>query len=272
MSTNDRFVGLKATQAHVYKKELASVKKYGDKYKLTLYTAIREKGWEEPKDAWLEYFKYIMKNDVDEVRNECKLGNHIARARGRIFELAICNDWQYFVTMTLNPEKYARDNLKVFQKDLGRFIDLYRRTKCPELSYLLIPELHKDGVSWHMHGLINGLRNEFLTDFIQGKHPQFLIDNEYKNWPDYMNKFGFISLGPMRNHEAVSKYITKYITKELSAGVTEYGAHMYYSSHGLKGAQEIKRGPLKKAPENWEYENEFVKIIWLSEEEVNDYI
>jgi hypothetical protein len=52
----------------------------------------------------------------------------------------------------------------------------------------------------------------------------------------------------------------KYITKDLSRSVSELGAHMYYASQGLERAKEVKRGILTKAPEKWDFENEYVKI------------
>jgi len=41
------------------------------------------------------------------------------------------------------------------------------------------------------------------------------------NWLDYANKFGWVALESVRNSEAVSAYLTKYITKDLSQTVQE---------------------------------------------------
>lgn len=79
----------------------------------------------------------------------------------------------------------------------------------------------------------------------------------------YFNRFGFCDLEPIRNHEAVSKYVTKYINKELAISVTELNAHTYYHSRGLKFA-EVKR----KVTMLWDdivptFENEYCSFLWL---------
>lgn len=65
-------------------------------------------------------------------------------------------------------------------------------------------------------------------------------DVVYK-WLAYENKFGFNDIEPIRNQEAISNYITKYISKELGSCVKELGAHLYYHSRGLNKAELIKK-------------------------------
>ena len=83
------------------------------------------------------------------------------------------------------------------------------------------------------------------------------------NWNAYFNRFGFCDLEPIKNHEAVSKYITKYINKELASSVTELNAHTYYHSRGLKFAELKKKGTM-----NWDniaptYKNKYCCVSWL---------
>ena len=42
-----------------------------------------------------------------------KLFNSISRSRQAIYELALCNDWEYFVTFTINKRNHDRFNLNV---------------------------------------------------------------------------------------------------------------------------------------------------------------
>lgn len=83
------------------------------------------------------------------------------------------------------------------------------------------------------------------------------------NWKAYFDRFGFCDLEPIRNHEAVSKYVTKYINKELASSVTELNAHTYYHSRGLNFAKLKKKGTM-----NWDniaptFENEYCSVCWL---------
>ena len=82
------------------------------------------------------------------------------------------------------------------------------------------------------------------------------------NWLAYQNKFGFCDLEPIRNAEAVSKYITKYINKNLATSVKELNAHLYYHSRGLQMAQTIKKGTMF-ADIVPTYTNDYCSVAWL---------
>lgn len=255
---------LKVSDKQLYHRYVATIKKYGNSYKLTLHKAIREAGWEDA-EVWAESERKAIKNTE-------KLSNNISRAKAKIFEYAMCNDWDYFITCTLNQQKYDRTDLVTFRKDLAHFIrDQRIKYKC-DIRYLLIPELHADGESWHMHGLLGGIKDEMLTDF-DDTVPLKLRILGYKNYPDYARRFGYVSLGAIKNKEAISKYITKYVSKDIEKSVKEVGRHMYYCSRGLNKAVKIRQGRLRAVPDKWHYENDYVKIYWSKElEEVNKYI
>jgi hypothetical protein len=240
--------------------KFANIKRFGTSYKLTLLKCL-------PVTPTGE-----VKIPVTSLPNDCKLKCNISRARARIFELAMCNSWEWFITCTLDPAKYARDDLETFRKDLAQFIrNQSKKWKC-DLDYLFIPELHFDGINWHMHGLISGLTAGMVSDFIRGVHPDKLVDGGYKNWSDYANKFGFVSLGEIRSLEQVAKYTMKYISKDVAKSVQEVGSRMFYNSQGLAGAELVKKGTIAVAPSQWDYENDYVKIIWIQEQEINKYI
>jgi hypothetical protein len=99
------------------------------------------------------------------------------------------------------------------------------------------------------------------------KLPKYIRDKledhqKIYDWNPYRERFGWVTLEPIRNKEAASKYITKYISKTLQTSVKELNANLYYCSKGLKRAIEIKRGILLTSiPFDWE--NDFVKIAWL---------
>lgn len=239
------------------------IKRYGIEtsgysYKVVFLHSVREGGWEDCMED-------KKNNKLITTTTECKgvkLVNNLSRARSRIYELASCNKWDWFITATLSPDKYNRSNLKKFRKDFTQFIRDQRKKYNVTLKYLLIPELHADGKNWHMHGLLSGLSDNMVTDFPAGS-PIKLQENGYKNWLDYSKKFGWVSLGFVKNHAAVSKYMTKYITKDLGSCVGELGAHLYYSSVGLEGSKEVYRGFLK-SPIDWDYENDYCSIKWFS--------
>lgn len=196
--------------------------------------------------------------------NDCKLEVNLCRTKSKIFELAICNPWDYYFTGTLNPQKYDRTNLDLFHKTLTQWLRDYGKLHGIKIDYLLIPELHSDGQSWHMHGFIRGLSVELLHQFRVGDKMGKALAEKVKrgdlvfNWQAYSDKFGFCDLEPIRDEVAVSKYVTKYITKDLQKSVKELNAHQYYHSRGLKTAQLIKKGTMfaNIVPQ---FENEYIK-------------
>lgn len=219
---------------------IVSVIGYGDNKKIRITTMawLRTAGVEDDKEI-----KQPKGTAYDE-----KLEASLSRTKRTIYELAFCNPWQWFFTATLDPKKYDRTNLDKFHKDLTQFIRDQRKKYGNPIDFLLIPELHSDGRSWHMHGFLSGLPQEHLRRFHlgdtmgKGLADKVMRGDEVYSWEAYAKKFGFCDLEPIRNHEAVSKYVTKYISKELSNSVTKLNAHQYYCSRGLKRAEVIKKG------------------------------
>ena len=228
--------------------------------KITLCRAVRKKGYE---------IEYVPKGTV----NEAKLESNISRARARIFEYAICNDWQWFSTFTLDKNKYNRYDLEKFRKDFSQFIRNYNRLNGTKIKYVLIPETHKDG-AWHMHGFLMGLPVEHLRLFkLKEKLPDYIRDKLKQgqavyDWLSYREKFGYTDIEPIRNPEACSKYVTKYVSKSLAQDIQEVGAHLYYCSQGLRTAQEVKRGLLMYQMNSPDYENDYVKVKWYKNENI----
>lgn len=229
-----------------------NIKQYNDDmYKLTYCKKpIKRAGFED-------------KNNIKRSRdvNDVKLSNNVARARAMVFEYALCNDFEYFVTLTLNKDLQDRYDLKGYIKRLGQFIRNYRRDHGADIQYLLIPEKHRDG-AWHMHGLFKGIPAEHLS----------INENGYMDWKAYSKKFGFISLDKIKNKEACSKYITKYVSKSFDKerGVTEKESKLYYCSRGLKRAKKkrdgtLSRYQLERIP--FSFENDYVKTGFFTSQQ-----
>ena len=201
----------------------------GDTYKITQHYGFRPNLVAGPK-APAEH-------------SDVKLAASISRTKRSILELALCNDWDYFITMTLDEEKRNRFDLESWHKSFQEFLKYRRKRDHLNISYLLVPEQHGDG-AWHCHGLIRGVMPLDLIPFSNmdkagylskdGKRlPRKLRESDYLNWRDFQNSFGFCSLGRLVNCDAVSFYITKYITKDLARCVSTCGKHMYWASKKL---------------------------------------
>lgn len=220
---------------------LCRIEQFGTVYRVIGFTEQRER----------------TKREARKTDNEERFMNNLARAKGRIKELGLCNDWDYFATFTLAESKQDRFDLPSWVKDFGNWIQNYKRKySCSEFAYLIIPEQHKSG-AWHAHGLLRGLS------------PESLCRNEhgFLDLPYYRNRFGYISLDPLRDKNKAASYITKYVNKDTAAtaGAMNKGAHLFYASRGLAEKRVLHEweGDFKA-----EWENEYCKITWTDREGV----
>ncbi len=257
--------GLHISGNEVYQRDIATLKKYREGYyKITLHKQLRRAGY-EAIEGDSDGKRKTGKKDTAE--NEEKLSASLSRTRAAIFELALCNDWEWFVTLTLNPEYHDRKDLKSYKKKLLTWIKNYNRTQKTNIKYLLIPENHQDG-SWHMHGLMMGIPEEHLREFTEQERLPIKILIELKRghkiytWEAYGKTFGFITISEIRHLESVSKYITKYITKDLAKTRIGLNDHLYYCSQGLKRAELIYEGQLTKELDE-DFSNDYVKTKTL---------
>ena len=94
--------GLHVSGSEVYQRDVATLKKYReDYYKITLHKMLRRAGYEEIEGDSDRKREAGKKNTAD---NDEKLSASLSRTRAAIYELALCNEWEWFVTLTLNPE------------------------------------------------------------------------------------------------------------------------------------------------------------------------
>lgn len=250
------------------------IKKYGSEYKIVqLLRGCVFDALDRPKDLQSEH--------IEPVQNDEKLLNNLSRAKARIFELAACNSWDYFVTLTLSSE-YDRENLPLYRKRFTQWVRDQRKHG-QDIKYLLVPELHKNG-AWHLHGFISGVSDvvPFADDDIGNTETDInvkkwkaddLNSKGYLNWKPYCKKFGYCSLAPVKDSMRAARYATKYITKEQSSDVLALGQHLFYASIGLDGAKVVQIGKSDDLiyPDDMRgthyFENEYCRLWWVKDSE-----
>ena len=117
--------------------------------------SFRGEGWEE---AGAEPPQRAKRAKGKKSEGEDRLRS-MRRARAKLRRLALANDFDVFVTLTLDPAKVDRYDSAAVTKVLSRWCDnMVRRHG---LRYILVPEQHKDG-AFHFHGFLagSGLRLE----------------------------------------------------------------------------------------------------------------
>lgn len=173
-------------------------------------------------------------HDPDQAPQE-RFSQSYSRSRSKVLQYALCNHWDYFVTITVDPHKSDRYDLDTIWARLYSFFRFYSSLS-PRFRYLLVPEFHEDS-AWHFHGFFSGVLDRHLFPFIPGFHPQKLIRNGFVNFPALGQVIGYVSLSKIRVPLAAGYYVAKYVTKEHAND--SFYSHLYFHSHGLKLALPV---------------------------------
>ena len=74
------------------------------------------------------------------------------RARTQVRDLALCNSFRWFVTLTLDAQRVNRYDVAAITRKLNAWLD--NAVRRHGLKYILVPEKHKDGAV-HFHGFFS---------------------------------------------------------------------------------------------------------------------
>ena len=167
------------------------------------------------------------KNHVDDVS--------IKRTKKKVYDYAKSNEWEWFVTFTFSPDKVNRYDYDECTKYLSKWFNNLKRSS-PALSYLVVPEQHKDG-AYHFHGLFSGINErqivwtgKYVIKRVRGLRSKFVRTKE-KIYKTGSYKLGWMTATRVREMEKVTSYITKYITKDMLNGL--HGRKRYWCSRNL---------------------------------------
>lgn len=196
----------------------------------------------------------IIKNDVDRSRKLIQEGdilrpladtvtiesikktifNSAKRAKDNYFGYAYNNRWDYFLTLTFNPQKYDTSdaNLKylwgIFRKKI-QYIE-------PKVKILCVPERHKSGVL-HFHCLIGDINlDKYLVPAINPHTGKQIKSRKYNSliYNIKLWSYGYSTVAKIDNskisQETVANYLIKYVGKDTSIG---YNQKKYYRTNNL---------------------------------------
>ena len=194
------------------------------------------------------------------------------RAVDKVYDLAFQNEWNYFMTITIDPEHFDSKDVKEVYKRLRNW--LTHQVERKGLKYLLIPEQHKNG-GIHAHALINDCfkfehsgrylysGKAYKAETLQKKGIDINLLKSVYNVPEW--KYGFSTAIPVDGNPArLACYITKYITKDCKKIFGKY----YLSSRNLNRDTEIslcnsekfdelKNNPLYRGGMAFKYSSDF---------------
>lgn len=168
------------------------------------------------------------------------------RTISKIFDYAHSYEWEWFCTFTFSEELVAdRKDFACVSKYMTIWLNHMRSRYCPDMKYILVPEMHKDG-AFHFHGLFADCEG---LDFVPAINNQEFLKsgkpNKYFGQPLIRKgrqiyniaKFkGFTDCEKVVDSHKASSYVTKYITKELVAATPN--KKRYWCSRGLPTPKE----------------------------------
>lgn len=175
-------------------------------------TSVKLKGVSDKSSA------FKLSNNIKKSRS------NLVRAKNKITDLALANDFTYFFTLTFNTS-FDRFNLDLLRNEWKKQLRIIRDLYNINLKYLIVPEQHKNG-AWHFHGFMN---NEI--------EKIFKINDYGYNYIEELVKLGFHNFQKIQNKERISSYITKYVSKNLASGINGF-KHSYFCSIGLYQGQK----------------------------------
>lgn len=166
---------------------------------------------------------------AQEERTHCQLYS----IRRKIKGYALANSFQWFVTLTFNPEKVDSFDYETAKDTLLKWCRWMRDTyESIKFDYLIVPELHKSGAV-HFHGLMGNIPASFVeaTNPKTGE-PVIRHGRQVYNLKDW--KYGFSDCEKIESPERAASYITKYVTAALLTDKKMYNKKRYFNSQGLK--------------------------------------
>ena len=162
----------------------------------------------------------------------------LARTKGTVRDLVLCNDFELFCTFTFDPNKVDSFNLNKCWLKMSTWLHHQRdnsREKGIEFKYLIIPERHKSG-RWHFHALISG-----YTSTLKDTKLVTTALNPIYNITSFRS--GFTTAVPIDSKQGVANYITKYITKDF---ITSFNQRRFFCSRNLIRPVKKLNTPLLK--------------------------
>lgn len=152
--------------------------------------------------------------------------NSVNRTVNNVYYLTRSNVWDWFVTLTFDPQKVDSLDYDCCVKKLSKWLKRCKEDN-PNMRYLVVPEKHKSG-RYHFHGLFADCDCLNFTDSGKTVKGQVIYN---------IGKYhlGFTTATRVQDTERVSKYITKYITKEMCEATPN--KKRYWASRNLEKAE-----------------------------------
>lgn len=181
-----------------------------------------------------EKFKKSYHNEKREKEQETHCKNvSISKTKNTIYNIARSNKWDWFITLTFDRKKTDSSDYDIVVRKLSKYLNNLQQRKCPNLKYLIVPELHADKEHYHFHGLLADCPE---LNFVFSGHWDKNSNRAIFNIPSWTH--GFTTATAVGDSVKASGYITKYITKKSDAFLKN--KKRYYTNRNTKRTEPEK--------------------------------
>ncbi|MBE5739788.1 MAG: hypothetical protein E7349_02905 [Clostridiales bacterium] len=153
----------------------------------------------------------------------------LRRAKRNVVDLSLCNDFDYFGTITLGDEKVGDlINYPQRMKDkITKAFNHYKERRASEFQYILVPEYGSKTHRLHFHFIVRCLNKDDL----------FINKNGKLDWRLSSDRFGFTQITEIKNTKSDRVRVAKYCAKYVSKDSLKICNHRYFASKDLKRPQ-----------------------------------
>ena len=188
--------------------------------------------WNEALDVGeLSAYACMRHEDAEAQRRADSLARAQRRAKAAVRDLARSNNFRWFVTLTLDPAKIDRYDVREITRRLNHWTDNHVRRD--GLAYVLVPERHRLDETGrraiHFHGLFNDALEAVDSGHRDsGGHRIFNLPAWDLGFTTAIELYG--------DQQAAIAYVCKYIGKQMDADGCpgKVGGRWYYSGGALQ--------------------------------------
>lgn len=182
------------------------------------------------------YIPDSRKKHIDEngewIRSEKALEVAIRRAKCAVVDYCMCNDFEYFGTITVNGKWHditTEEGEKRVLKRVLDSLDNYKQNYSNEFQYILCPEYGEKKGRLHFHFICKGIRKDDL----------FRNEHRHLDWLYMKKRFGHINIKKIGCTDGDKKRVAFYCSKYITKNMLQLSKQRYFHSKGLKKPEKF---------------------------------
>ena len=156
--------------------------------------------------------------------------NSVKRSKKNVEDYGLSNKWEYFLTLTLDPEKVNGLCYEEAKSALEKYLDSFRK-RHPNVKYLCVLEKGEKHGRWHAHLLVGNCKLKLVDSGRKTRDHQKIYNLDTSEY-----NLGFTTVTYVKSSMAAGKYISKYIGKAL--GNVPENAKRYWATKNLDSAEK----------------------------------